>query len=147
MRITILALQTEKYGLTFVKFHSQPEEGGGDVVSEEGMIGAFKLREEVKDLPPGSFFFRKEQQDKEGKQVKPAVTAAAQARMASAAALKDDATGPPVVAKVPSPAVSSPTAAKGVVSRSPVKGVVSSSAACTDVEHRLKIDKPSVKVR
>lgn len=91
--------KTEKYGLTFIKLQSPPEAGEG--VSEEGKIGAFKLREDIKDLPPGSFF-RKEQQQKEEKQPKPAVTAAAQARMASAAALKDDSANSSAAAKVPS---------------------------------------------
>ena len=96
------------------------------MLSEEGKIGAFKLREEVKDLPPGSFF-KKEQQQKEEKQAKPVVTAAAQARKASAAALKDDSAGSSAVAKV-SANVTSPA----------TKSVVSSSPAKTCSEHNTK---------
>ena len=105
------------------------------MVSEEGKIGAFKLREEVKDLPPGSFFFRKEQQDKEEKQVKPVVTAAAQARMASAAALKDDSASSSTVTKAPPPNVSS----------SPAKVLANVKV---DVGHSAEpVDKPLAKVR
>jgi len=89
----LLLNQTEKYGLSFVKLHSPPdsaaESNSSDAVGEKQQmkLGVFSLREEPKDLPSGSLFFRKEQTS-----VSSVATAntAARARMATAAALKAD---------------------------------------------------------
>ena len=88
--------QTEKYGLSFVRFNSPPDPSAEGNTSSEAVtggekqpmkLGGFSLREETKDLPSGSLFFRKD--ETKASPIAPA-TMAARARMATAAALKDD---------------------------------------------------------
>ena len=79
-----------------MRFSSPPDASADDNTSSESVsgggkqpmkIGGFSLREETKDLPSGSLFFRKGET-----KTSPIATAtmAARARMATAAALKDD---------------------------------------------------------
>ena len=79
-----------------MRFTSPPDASAEGNTSSESVsggkkqpmkIGGFSLREETKDLPSGSLFFRKDET-----KTSPIATAtmAARARMATAAALKDD---------------------------------------------------------
>ena len=76
-----------------MKLHSPPdssaEGSSSDAAGEKQPVklGVFSLREEPKDLPSGSLFFRKEQTNVSSVA---AASTAARARMATAAALKAD---------------------------------------------------------
>lgn len=102
-----LHMQDEKYGLSFVKLISPPGSGQATPTDTPTLsdpsksapikLGVFSLKEETKDLPPGSLFFRKTATSPPPES--PAPNAAAQARMASAAALR--AKTPPRTDKTP----------------------------------------------
>ena len=62
-------LQSEQYGLSFIKFHSPPETGTDSTAEQDSgssvtRLGAFALKEERKTLPSGSLFFRKDSKEK-----------------------------------------------------------------------------------
>ena len=103
-----------KYGLSFIKLHSPPEldeatpsSAMPTSVPVPTKLGGFSLKEETKDLPSGSLFFKRGLlSSPPGKGAGTGVlsdcpNAAAQARMASAAALRGITSSPPVSAQGP----------------------------------------------
>ena len=100
----LLLTQSEKYGIPFIKLHSAPEpdeatptdtpiplDSSSKLVPTK--LGVFSLKDEPKDLPSGSLFFKRNTAPPPTGSG-PTPSLAAQARMASAA-LKEQA--PPTV--------------------------------------------------
>ena len=84
----LCSIQSEKYGVSFVKLHSPPEESktaGSDPSRQPGKLGAFSLKADPKDLPPGTMFHKKA--EKTPPPNPPVMNAAAEARKASMEAL------------------------------------------------------------
>lgn len=98
--------QKEKYGLSFVTLHSPPETDTPPAkdtpISSSDTpkpvptkLGAFSLKEETKEIPSGALFFKRNAVSPLSSAT-PTPNAAAQARMASAAALRAQASPPSV---------------------------------------------------
>lgn len=107
-RLLVVLLQTEKYGLSFIKLHSPPEATPTDtpttpdatkLPSSGTKLGAFVLKEESRDLPAGSFFFKRNTTSSSTSTGSPAPSLATKVRMASAALQAQQAAPPPPPSK------------------------------------------------
>ncbi|XP_064393030.1 DNA repair protein XRCC1-like isoform X2 [Halichondria panicea] len=82
----------EPYGLSFLKLHSPPD----SEATPPAKLGAFSLKEETKDLPTGSLFFKKEPSTHSSSSSPGGLSMAAKARAATTEALKGNESDPPI---------------------------------------------------
>lgn len=84
-----LITQAEKYGLSFVNLHSPPDSSSAEVATtstQSSKLGGFSLKEETKDLPTGSLFYKK---DRPPATTSSPLSMAGQARLASSQAVRN----------------------------------------------------------